>query len=162
MSISGIGGSTGYNPYVVMNSSQQTNGMQRPQGGPPPGASGAGGTPPSKEDMYAKVDSDGDSYISQSEMAGVLSMGQSDELSDDGIAMFEEADIDGDGQLSQEEFNTQMEALRDEMGPPPDGGQRGQTSGTADISASTGVDLYSLIQNFSDSSSSYGGTAIYA
>jgi hypothetical protein len=144
-----------------MNNSQQAQGMQKPQGAPP----SQGSEPPSKEDMYAKFDTDGDSYISETEMASVLSMGQSEELSEEGLSMFADADVDGDGKLSQEEFDTQMESMRDEMGPPP-GGAPGageeQMSG-ASISTSSGVDMYSLIQNVSGSTSSYTDSlAVYA
>ena len=163
MSVSSIGGSMGYNPYVVMNNSQQTQGAQKPQGGSPP----QGGPPPqgagetSTDEMYSKFDTDGDSYISETEMASVLSMGQSEELSEEGLAMYADADIDGDGMLSQEEFDTQMQAMRDEMGPPPQMGQNEQTAG-ASISTSNGVDMSSLIQNVSGQSAYSDASAIYA
>jgi hypothetical protein len=163
MSISGIGGGAGYNPYVVMNTSQQSQGMQKPQGSPLPK-----GDPPSAEEMYSKADSNGDAYISQAEMAGVLSMGQSDELSEDGLQMYADADVDGDGQLSQDEFNTQMEKMSDEMGPQgPDGDADADDSGQIsfqgfDSGSTTGSSIYQFIQNLSDQSSLQSSGAVYA
>ncbi len=155
MSVNGIDGTMGYNPYVVMNTAQQSQStqMQKPSG-----------QPPALEEAFSRANADGDEYISSSEMASMLSMGQSDELSEEGLAMYAEADIDGDGQLNENEFNTQMEKMAEQATPPPmngqmpSGGMPGVNS-TDETDATLTANLSQVLSLVGNASSSGTGSA---
>jgi len=73
-----------------------------------------GMTPPRREDMFEKIDSNGDGQIDRTEMQAMLDEMSSitgESMNVDDNDRFAQADTDGDGVLSQEEFKA--------MKPPP-------------------------------------------
>lgn len=87
--------------------------------------------PPSPEEKFSEIDSDGDGGVSFAEFSSDLQKMQSkmaesgmtpppdapEEMSSDQLEeMFAEADTDGDGVLSSDEFSAQMESLRPDPG----------------------------------------------
>ena len=111
---------------------------------------------PSKEEMFAKTDADGSGGISideikkmRSEMASKAPEGapKPPELSDEELAeKFGQADTDGDGELSAEEMDAFMQAMR------PQGGRRPPEGGGFSGSTATGLDYGSLLEALGGSS----------
>lgn len=75
---------------------------------------------PDPEEMFNKIDSDGDGSISESELTSLQEnmtarSGQSVDL----VSNMTDFDADGDGLLSQDEMGGLMQSKREELGPPP-------------------------------------------
>lgn len=121
----------------------------------------------SAADIFGKADSDGDGGVSKSEFAALFSQAQDSGAASEEVAstesaklegrppppppksaeeledMFTQADVDGDGMLSSEEFS----ALEGKMRPPQEGAQ--QNNGATGSTGSTAAELMSLLQNSS-------------
>lgn len=143
MSVSGISSSVGYSLNATTNQAQQKD-------------------KPTAEEAFARMDADGDSFVSQAEMATMFEGSEAGQMSDDQMSeMFSEADTDGDGVLSEAEFATQMEAMEEQgppqgMGPPPEGmGPPPEDMATEEETTSMTVDL-SQVSNLVNSSSTSG------
>lgn len=112
---------------------------------------------PSKEEMFAKTDADGSGGVSideikkmRSEMASKAPEGapKPPELSDEELAeKFGQADTDGDGELSAEEMDAFMQAMRPQGGGRPPEGANGFSGSTA-----TGLDYGALLEALGGSS----------
>ena len=124
------------------------------------GISGSGGYPPTidaatmqqrKEEMFARVDTNGDGGIDKAELQVMLDkMAERDGQTRDVDELFTQFDVNGDGSLDQTEMDAMHELFMEEMKasgsmppPPPEGAMEG-TSGT-------GSDLFqSLLDALAD------------
>jgi hypothetical protein len=82
-----------------------------------------GGMRPDPQQMFNRLDSDGSASVDKDELSAMA-----EEVADrtgneiDVDSLMESYDGDGDGVLSQEEAESAMESIKEQMGPPPEGG----------------------------------------
>lgn len=152
------------------------------------GTQGAGARGQAGDDLFGKVDSDGDGAVSQTELQALLEQMSGDTASQTGVssdALFSQLDTNGDGALSEAEFDAGrpsgepggqgggMQAAGD-MPPPPGGpGGPGGPAGATGSSGSSSTASYdpldtnedgvvSLAERLAGSSSSVEQDAITA
>ena len=79
-----------------------------------------GGMRPNQQQMFNRLDRDGNGGIDQNELSAItekMSAHTGTEI--DVASVMEEFDSDQDGNLSQEEGRSAMHSLREQVGPPP-------------------------------------------
>jgi Ca2+-binding EF-hand superfamily protein len=117
---------------------------------PPPGGGGSDGS----DDLFAKVDADGDSLVSKVEMQIFLAKMTSGDEADSATAstdttesdeLFAKLDSDGDGSLSQSEFDAGRPEAGEQTaqaagGAPPAGGPGGGGGGGGGVAGVTTYD----------------------
>jgi len=75
---------------------------------------------PSADEMFSKIDTDGDGSISEAELTVMQEeMFQMSGQTVDAVSYFSDYDADGDGLLAREEMDSLMAKLHEIMGPPP-------------------------------------------
>ena len=79
-----------------------------------------GGMRPNPQQMFNRMDGDGNGGIDQNELSAITAeMAEHSGTAIDVAGVMEEFDSDQDGLLSQEESQSAMERLHEQMGPPP-------------------------------------------
>lgn len=94
------------------------------------GVSGMGGMRPEPQQMFNRMDKDGSAGIDKDElsaMAEKVAERTGNEIDVD--SLMEKYDGDGDGVLSEDETQSAMESIKDQMGPPPKGKPMGPPPG---------------------------------
>lgn len=75
---------------------------------------------PDADEMFSKIDTDGDGSISESELTIMQEeMSQMSGQTVDAVSLMSDYDTDGDGLLAREEMDSLMAKLHESMGPPP-------------------------------------------
>lgn len=75
---------------------------------------------PDADEMYNKIDADGDGSISEAELTTMQEeMSQMSGQTVDAVSLMSDYDTDGDGLLAREEMDSLMAKLHESMGPPP-------------------------------------------
>ncbi len=75
---------------------------------------------PSADEMFSKIDTDGDGSISEAELTTMQEeMSQMSGQTVDAVSYFSDYDADGDGLLARDEMDSLMAKLHETMGPPP-------------------------------------------
>lgn len=75
---------------------------------------------PSNEEMFNKLDQNGDGKLDQDELASVVDkINETQGLSVDVVELLSQNDTDGDGALNQDEMDSAMESYAPPQGPPP-------------------------------------------
>jgi hypothetical protein len=79
-----------------------------------------GGMRPNPQQMFNRMDGDGNGGIDQNELSAITEkMAEQSGIEIDVASVMEEFDSDQDGLLSQEESQSAMESLHEQVGPPP-------------------------------------------
>ena len=82
-----------------------------------------GGMRPNPQQMFNRMDKDGSTSIDKDELSAITEkMAEASGTEIDVDSLMEEFDGDGDGVLNLEETHAAMESLKEQMGPPPNGG----------------------------------------
>lgn len=75
---------------------------------------------PSADEMFSKIDTDGDGSISEAELTTMQEeMSEMSGQTVDAVSYFSDYDADGDGLLARDEMDSLMAKLHETMGPPP-------------------------------------------
>jgi len=93
-----------------------------------------GGMRPNPQQMFNRMDGDGNGGIDQNELSAITTqMAEQSGTEIDVAGVMEAFDSDQDGLLSQEESQSAMESLHEQLGPPPPppmGGMEGPGAGS--------------------------------
>lgn len=75
---------------------------------------------PSADEMFSKIDTDGDGSISEAELTAMQEdIAAQTGQTVDAVSYFSDYDADDDGLLAREEMDNLMATLHESMGPPP-------------------------------------------